>query len=168
MGRVSAGPKFDRPRRIGTDDALEDFDCGASRLNLFLQRRARANEGRASRTYVLPVLTSAGTSAIAGYYSLAADAQLREALPGAFRRNMPEKVPAILLGRLAVDRRYQGLGLGRALLTDAIARAIDISEMLGARFVLVSAISESAARFYERHGFKRLDDERRLFGLPIE
>ena len=73
--------------------------------------------------------------------------------PGRVRRNMPDPVPAVLLGRLAVDRAYQGLGLGTGLLRDAILRTVQAAEIAGIRVILVHAISDAAKHFYEKHGF---------------
>ena len=90
---------------------------------------------------------------VAGYYSLAAGAVAHEIAPGRLRRNMPDPVPVVVLGRLAVDRAWQGRGLGKALLRDAVLRTLQVAEIAGIRGILVHAISEDARRFYENHGF---------------
>ncbi len=87
------------------------------------------------------------------YYCLAAGAVERTAVPSRVRRNMPEPVPVIVIGRLAVDRNDHGKGLGRALLRDAILRIIQAARIAGVRAILVHAISEEAKRFYEQSGF---------------
>ena len=66
---------------------------------------------------------------------------------------MPDPVPVMVLGRLAVDRAYQGRGLGEGLLRDALLRTLQAAQIGGIRAILVHAISEEAKRFYERHGF---------------
>jgi GNAT superfamily N-acetyltransferase len=76
-----------------------------------------------------------------------------EMTAGRIRRNMPDPVPVMVLGRLAVDRAYQGRGLGMRLLRDAILRTLQAAELGGIRAILVHAISAEAKRFYERHGF---------------
>ena len=89
-----------------------------------------------------------------GYYSLAAGSVLHQIATGAVRRNMPDPVPVALLGRLAIDSRWQGRGLGQALLRDAILRVVGAAEMIGVRALLVHAISDEARAFYERCGFR--------------
>ena len=88
-----------------------------------------------------------------GYYALATGAVAQIAATGRVRRNMPDPVPVMVLGRLAVDRAYQERGLGAGLLRDAILRTLHAAELGGIRAILVHAISGDAKRFYERHGF---------------
>jgi GNAT superfamily N-acetyltransferase len=91
---------------------------------------------------------------VVGYYSLAAGSMLHRLATGSVRRNMPDPVPVALLGRLAIDRRRQGKGLGLALLRDAILRVVGAAETIGVRAMLVHAISDEARTFYEHWGFK--------------
>lgn len=138
------------PRPIASDDDLASFSCGVGPLDDWLKRRARRNDVEgASRTFVC----SAGAR-IVGYYSLAAGAVLRETATGAVRRNMPEPVPVVLIGRLAVDQAWQGKGLGASLLHDAVLRIIAAAGTIGVRAIMVHAISEDAKAFYQRHGFR--------------
>ncbi len=125
------------------------FDCGVESLNTWLTRRAWSNQvSGASRTYVV---TAAGR--VVGYYCLASGALALQEAPGAVRRNMPDPIPMAVLGRLAVDRTWQGSGLGVALLRDAFERTQSASAILGIRGLLVHALSEEARTFYVRHGF---------------
>jgi predicted N-acetyltransferase YhbS len=87
------------------------------------------------------------------YYSLASGAVAVDAATGRFRRNMPDPVPVVLLGRLAVDRAQQGAGVGRALVQVAGRRILNAAAEIGIRGVLVQALSETAKAFYERIGF---------------
>src|ERR1700751_2050199 len=114
-----AGPaRVTPPVPLAAGQGVEDFDSGVAPLEEWLKRRARQNEASgASRTYVI-----AEGRRVVGYYSLAAGAVLHEAATGRVRRNMPDPVPAALLGRLAVDQGWQGRGLGSALLRDAVLR----------------------------------------------
>jgi len=91
---------------------------------------------------------------VLGYYSLAAGSMLHRMATGSVRRNMPDPVPVALLGRLAIDRRWQGRGLGLALLRDAILRVVGAADTIGVRAMLVHAISDEAKGFYEHWGFK--------------
>ena len=89
-----------------------------------------------------------------GYYSLVASSLLSGATTGRTRRNMPNPVPVVLLGRLAIDRAWQRKGLGADLLRDAVLRAMSAGEAIGVRAMLVHAVSAEAKAFYERHGFR--------------
>ena len=90
---------------------------------------------------------------VVGYYCLASGALALQEAPGSVRRNMPDPIPMAVLGRLAVDRAWQGSGLGVALLRDAFERTQTASAILGIRGLLVQALSEEARAFYVRHGF---------------
>jgi GNAT superfamily N-acetyltransferase len=137
------------PQRITSEHDVSGFDCGVPALDDWLKRRALQNESsRASRTFVV---TAGGR--VVGYYALATGGISQAAATGRVRRNMPEPIPVMVLGRLAVDRAYQGAGLGGALLRDALLRTLGAAEVAGIRAVLLHAISEDAKRFYERHGF---------------
>ena len=138
------------PAPLAADHELEQFNSGTPPLDEWLKRRARQNEaGGASRTYVI-----AEGRRVIGYYSLAAGSVLHATATGRVRRNMPDPVPAALLGRLAIDQRWQGRGLGSALLRDAVLRVIGAAGTIGVRTLLVHAISEEAKVFYERQGFR--------------
>jgi GNAT superfamily N-acetyltransferase len=91
---------------------------------------------------------------IAGYFCLAAGAVAREATPGAMGRRAPEPIPAVRMGRFAVDRRYQGQGWGADLLREALVRAASGGQVLGARALLVDALDDRARSFYLGHGFE--------------
>ncbi len=142
---------------------LEDFDCGVAVLNAWLIKQALRNEASgASRTFI------AGSGrAVAGYYALAAGSVERMRAPGRIRRNMPEPLPVMVLGRLAVDIRWQGRGVGQGLLKDALLRTVAVSRQAGIRALVVHAISEEARLFYMRHGFLEspLDEMTLMLGL---
>jgi GNAT superfamily N-acetyltransferase len=106
-------------------------------------------ESGASRTYVI----CAGRRVV-GYYALAAGAVAHAEATGRARRNMPDPVPVMVVGRLAIDRGFRGRGLGRFLLRDAVLRTMQAAEIAGIRAVLVHAISEDAKRFYQHCGFQ--------------
>lgn len=90
---------------------------------------------------------------VVGYYALADGAIAPQRATGRVRRNMPDPIPIMLIGRLAVDRAYQGRGLGAGLRRDAILRTLQAADIGGIRAVLVHALSEEARRFYARCGF---------------
>lgn len=137
------------PEHLTPDHDLAAFDSGVPALDDWLKRRALANEeAGGSRTYVV----CAG-GRVVGYYALATGGVAEAAAPGRVRRNMPDPVPVMVLGRLAVDRAYRGRGLGAGLLRDATLRTLQAAGFGGIRAILVHAISEEAKRFYERQGF---------------
>jgi ribosomal protein S18 acetylase RimI-like enzyme len=137
------------PEPLADDHELEGFTCGEASLDEWLRRRAWANQASgASRTYVV-----CEDRRIVGYYALASGAIAQAAVPGRFRRNMPEPVPVAVLARLAVDRDWQGRGLGRALFRDAARRVSHAAGAIGIRGIVVHAISAEARRFYIALGF---------------
>lgn len=143
-------PPLSPPQPLGPQHELEAFDSGVAPLDEWLRRRARRNDSEgASRSFVL----CAGTRVV-GYHSLAAGSVHLELATGQVRRNMPAPVPVVLLGRLAVDRGWQGRGLGADLLRDAVLRALAAAQSIGVRAILVHAISDEARAFYERFGFR--------------
>jgi len=145
-------PAHDRitpPEKLSPDHDLSQFHCGEPVLDAWLQTRALQNDDSgASRTYVACV-----GKRVVGYYALAAGAVTHLEAPGRVRRNMPDPVPVIVIGRLAVDQSMQGQGVGPALLRDAVFRTLQAAEIAGIRAILVHAISERAKRFYEKAGF---------------
>jgi GNAT superfamily N-acetyltransferase len=143
-------PELSAPRPLAPEHELDGFQSGVEPLDDWLKRHARHNEAEGgSRTFVV----CAGYRVV-GYYSLAAGSLLPSAATGRVRRNMPNPVPIVLLGRLAIDRTWQGRGLGADLLRDAVLRVLSAGEAIGVRAILVHAISPEAKTFYERHGFK--------------
>ncbi len=144
MGRLT------RPAPLSGTERLDDFDSGEPVLDDWLRRHAAKNEASgASRTFVV----CDARRRVAGYYALATGAVTRAEAPGAVRRNMPEPIPVLVLGRLAVDRRWQGKGVGRGLLRDATLRTLLVAQHAGVRALLIHAISPEARRFYRYHGF---------------
>lgn len=130
---------------------IDAFDCGEPTLDEWLRKRALGNQASgASRTFVV----TDASGRVMGYYALAAGAVAHESATSAVRRNMPDPVPVLVLGRLAVDRQAQGMKLGAALLQDAVKRAIGVSANAGIRALLVHALSERAKQFYVHYGFQ--------------
>lgn len=137
------------PGPLSGEHQIDSFDSGQPVLDDWLRRRAPANQASgASRTYVV-----CQGKVVVAYYALASGAIAEAAVPGRFRRNMPDPIPVVVLARLAVDRRYQGRGLGRALFRDAARRVSQAADMIGIRGILVHAISEEARKFYIVLGF---------------
>lgn len=138
------------PRPLGPDCDSSGFDSGQPALDTWLRRNAlKSQSSGAARTYVI---TSG--PAVIGYYALAVGSVAREQATGPVRRNMPDPVPVMLLARLAIDRHWQGRGLGAALLRDAVLRTVQAAEIAGIRAMLVHAVSTDAALFYRYFGFQ--------------
>lgn len=136
------------PEPLSLDHEIADFDCGVASLNLWLVRRAAANQiSGASRTFV-----ACEDRKVVGYYALASSAVAPAAAPGRFRRNMPDPVPVVVLGRLAVATSHHGHGLGRALFRDAALRVVHAADAIGIRGMVVHALSEEVRAFYVRLG----------------
>jgi GNAT superfamily N-acetyltransferase len=159
---------YSAPRPIEGEDAVKDFTCGKPPLDDFLKQRALKNEGKASRTYVVCSASGEHAGAVVAYYSLAAGAVAHEDAPAWSKRNMPNPIPVFVLGRLAVDSRHQGKGLGKALLKEAIQRALEASRTIGARALLVHAVDDEAISYYAPFGFQRFPADSRTLFLPIE
>ena len=140
------------PQPLTASHLLTGFDCGEMSLNEWLKRRALANQlSGASRTFVV----ADQDARVYGYYAMAAGAVSHLQATSGVRRNMPDPIPVIVLARLAVDQRAQGIKLGGALLQDAVNRAVTVSHNAGVRALLVHAIDEQAKQFYEHYGFQQ-------------
>jgi GNAT superfamily N-acetyltransferase len=138
---------------------LSRFDSGKPDLDRWLREHARgAAARRTGRTFV----SLDADSSVIAYYTIAAHLLERADLPLSIGRGSPDRIPAVLLARLALDRTLHGQGHGGMLLADALARIVAATEVVAARFVVVDAIDERAASFYEHHGFRRIPDSDRL------
>ncbi len=152
------------PEPICADHILTGFDSGQTTLDSWLSARALRNErGGASRTYVV----SEDNVAVA-YYSLSAASVAQRQMPGRIRRNMPDPIPVMLLGRLAVARSHQGRGIARGLVRDAVLRTLKAAEIAGIRALLVHALDEEAARFYRHLGFLESPVDPLVLALPVD
>jgi GNAT superfamily N-acetyltransferase len=162
------GPRVRPPERLNSEHDAAAFRNGKhATLDDWLHNRALASEGLSARTYV--ICETAMSSRVVGYYAISAAMEQRVALPNAkLRRGMPDQVPLLLVGRLALDVGYQGQGLGAMLLSDALRRCVAASEIAGVRGVIAHAIDEDAATFYERLGFVHTPLGERIMLMPIE
>jgi GNAT superfamily N-acetyltransferase len=142
------------------------FDCGKDALNDWIRTKAAKSEGRSARCYVV-----CEGNVVVGYYALATGAVMHDGsgrVPRALRANLPNPTPAMVLARLAVDNAWQGRGLGKALLRDALARTLAASRIVGARALIVHAIDDEAVKFYAGFGFRSFPDEPRTLFLAME
>jgi len=139
------------PQPLAATHLLDGFGCGEASLDEWLHRRAGANQlSCASRTFVV----ADQDGRVYGYYAMAAGAVSHQVATSGVRRNMPDPIPVMVLARLAVDRRAQGIKLGAALLQDAVNRAVAVSQNAGVRALLVHALHDRAKQFYEHYGFQ--------------
>jgi GNAT superfamily N-acetyltransferase len=156
------------PERLSAQHDLSAFENGNHpTLDAWLRDRALASEGLSARAYV--ICATDAPARVVGYYAISTAMEQRVALPSAkLRRGMPEQVPLLLIGRLAIDRAFQGIGLGTELLSDALRRCLSASEIAGSRGVVAHAIDDEAVRFYQRHGFVLSPLGERVMLMPVE
>ena len=154
------------PELLRRHHSTSDFRCGKDSLDFYLKRFALKNQGGGSaRTYVIH-----RDGAVIGYYSLCPSGLSRKLA----RKNVLQgqgrldPVPAVLLARLAVDKTQHGKGLGKALLKDALLRAINGAEVIGGRVIFVHAIDDAARIFYEHFGFEPSPVEQSVLMLLIQ
>jgi GNAT superfamily N-acetyltransferase len=137
------------PEPLNADHDVDLFVSGLESLDHWLKRRALKNQATgASRTFVV-----CESRRVLAYSALASSAVTTDAAPGRFRRNMPNPIPIVVLGRLAVDKSWHGKGIGRALVRDAALRVIQAADTIGIRGMIVHALSVEARDFYTRIGF---------------
>lgn len=142
---------YSAPQPLLPTHSCNGFASSEPELDAWLLRRAYANQlSGASRTFV--VVDEQQT--VVGYYALAAGAVSHQLATPAVRRNMPDPVPVMVLARLAVDQRAQGIKLGASLLQDAVKRCALVSQHAGIRALLVHALHDRAKQFYEHYGFQ--------------
>ena len=142
--------RYHSPALLSTDHDTDDFDCGDETLDNWLKHLAVRNQREgSSRTWVV----TAGARVVA-YYASSAAVLTRTEATGRAARNQPDPLPAMLLGRLAVDREHQGRGLAAALLKHFLLKVLEVAEHTGVRIALVHAANDTAAGFYRRYGLE--------------
>ena len=148
------------------DHDRQRFDCGRSEMNDWLRQVARQHQDKGlSRTFV--AIQEEAPVSICGYYALTLTEIDHQHLPDALRKKLPQRIPGIRLGRLAVDQRYQGKKLGELLLIDALVRAQRIHQEAGVVGLLVDALDENAAGFYRHFGFLPAPDNPLMLVYPV-
>ena len=139
------------PELLTASHDVTDFDCGDQALNNWLQQRAARNQREgSSRTWVV----TDPTTQVVAYYASSTAALTRTEATKRAARNQPDPLPAMLLGRLAVDQQHQGRGLAAALLKHFLLKALEVADITGLRIVLVHAKNHQAASFYHHYGFE--------------
>jgi len=145
--------KISAPEPLLATHDIERFDCDEPVLNEWLKKRALKNENAgASRTFVV-CHNNGSHNPVVGYYVLATGSVMHKDAPSKVRRNMPQPIPVMVLGRLAIDKKHQSIGIGRGLLRDAILRTLSVSKQASIKALLVHALSKTAHKFYQQCGF---------------
>jgi GNAT superfamily N-acetyltransferase len=139
-----------RVEKLRRDHPVEGFDCGHEELNRYLLRYAWLNQqAGAAQTYV-----GIAGEVVVGYHTLAVGQVILEEAPDRLKKGLAKHpIPIMLLARLAIDRRWQGRGVGKALLRDAMQRTLQAADIAGIRALAVHAKDEEARRFYEHFDF---------------
>ncbi len=141
-----------------------NFDCGNELLNNYLKNQAGQDVKR--KLAACFVLSENETNNIQGFYTLSNNSIPLSSFPEQINKKLPKSytsVPTTLLGRLAIDKKYQGKGIGKILLIDALKRSFDNSQILGSFAVVVDPIDEVAERFYKKYDFIKLPESGKMF-----
>lgn len=145
------GLRCTSPQPLSSDFNLDDFCCEEESLNIWLKQKALKNQvGNASRTFVICL---ENTNRVVGYYSLHTGSIFPKLVNAKTRRNMPDPIPAIYLGRLAVDKKYTGQGLSTDLIVDIYCRVVRISKDAGFKVLAVNALNLGIVSYYKKFGF---------------
>lgn len=144
------------------------FSCGKELLDDYLHKQV--NQDIKRKLSVCFVLTDPEAKLIKGYYTLSNNSISQELIPEEIHKKLPRSytsIPTTLLGRLAIDQNYQGQGIGKLLLVDALKRSYDLSKTIGSFAVIVDPIDQNAENFYLKYGFVKLPDSGKMF-LPMK
>jgi GNAT superfamily N-acetyltransferase len=151
------------PQPLAAHHLFGAFTCGEPSLDDWLYRRALKNQDSgSSRTYVI-----VEDDAVIAYYCLAAGAVSHAQAPSGLKRNRPDPIPVIVLGRLAIHSSHQQKGLGTALVRDALLRTLQAADVAGVAAIVVHAISQEAHRFYLSRGFIESPIDPMTLCLPL-
>lgn len=145
-----------------------DFSCGNEMLDNYLNKQA--NQDIKRKLSVCFVIKEEETDLIKGYYTLSNNSIPLELVPNELRKKLPrsyEAIPTTLLGRLAIDNKFQGQGIGKLILVDALKRSYELSKTIGSFAVVVDPVDNNAERFYDKYGFIKLPDSGKMF-LPMK
>jgi GNAT superfamily N-acetyltransferase len=146
----------------------DSFRCGKNLLDNYFWTQAKQDVKR--KLSVCFVLLDKNSGKISGYYTLSSNSISNDLIPESFKKKLPKSyvsIPTILLGRLAIDKDFQGKGIGKLLLIDALKRCFYLSKSIGTFAVIVDPLDIDAEKFYKKYGFIKLPDSGKMF-LPIK
>lgn len=141
-----------------------EFSCGKEMLDVYI--RKQANQDIKRKLSACFVIIDTKINLIKGYYTLSSNSIPLEFIPSQLQKKLPksyQSIPTILLGRLAVDNKFQGLGIGKLLLIDALKRSVELSKTIGCFAIVVDPIDQEAEKFYDKYGFIKLPDSGKMF-----
>ncbi len=153
---------------LNSSHKKSDFSCGKKMLDVYIHKQANQDVNR--KLSACFVISKNKTGLIKGYYTLSNNSIPLSDIPNKISKKLPksyESIPTILLGRLAIDNKFQGQGIGKILLIDALKRSFEISKTIGSFAVIVDPIDENAESFYNKYGFIKLLDSGKMF-LPMK
>lgn len=145
-----------------------DFSCGKEMLDRYIQEQAGQDVKR--KLSACFVVNDVETNLLKGYYTLSNNSIPIELVPNQIQKKLPrsyKSIPTTLLGRLAIDNKFQGQGIGKLILIDALKRSYEISKTIGSFAVIVDPIDQEAENFYDKYGFIKLPDSGKMF-LPMK
>ncbi len=152
---------------LNSSHRKKEFSCGKEMLDNYLHKQA--NQDIKRKLSACFVLIDKETDLLQGYYTLANNSIPQNLIPAEFQKKLPKSytsIPTTLLGRLAIDNRFQSKGVGKLLLIDALKRSYVISKSIGSFAVIVDPLDKDAENFYAKYGFIRLPDSGKMF-LPM-
>ena len=143
---------------------IKDFDCGKELLNSYLKNQASQDVKR--KLSACFVLIENETKYVQGYYTLSNNSIPLSYFAEQIQKKLPKSytsIPTILLGRLAIDKKFQGQGIGKILLIDALKRSYEISKTIASFGIVVDPIDNEAKSFYHKYDFIELPDSQKMF-----
>jgi predicted N-acetyltransferase YhbS len=161
-------PRYAAPVPLTAEHRFDRFESGKPVLDEWLRAHALDNEEKASRTYVVTARAGEDAGNVVAYYTLAYGSVIRSEVPRKIRQGLPNPVPVMMLGRLAVDERHARNGIGPSLLREAMQRTIEAAQIAGLRALIVHALDDDAVGFYAKYGFQVFPAGTRTMVLPLE
>ncbi len=148
---------------LGKKHNRDEFNCGKELLNNYLKTQAAQDiKRKLSACFVL----SENETNIQGFYTLSNNSIPLSSFPEQIQKKLPKSytsIPTTLLGRLAIDKKYQGQGIGKILLIDALKRSYELAREIGSFAVVVDPIDQEAEKFYKKYDFIKLPDSEKMF-----
>lgn len=148
--------KINAPELLNKAHDITSFDSGDESINKYLHSALKNQERNNARVFVICEPT---TNNVIGYYTLSTGSVFREGAPRNIRQNSPDNIPILLLGRMGVSKEWQGIGLGRDLVLNAVDKCKEIIESVAARALIAHALSEEIVVFYEKLGFQKFKNQ---------